>query len=124
MKLDVCTIQRAPGKILITADGWTADTTSHGFLGMTAHWIDVELEEIREGEVKSRQKWSLQSAVVGFRGLSGGHDGENLGRYFMGLTDHVGITSKTESKVSPDARTCFSQLIDTMILSPAFYCHA
>lgn len=77
------------GMISITADGWTADTTKTGFLGMTAHWI----------EVKEDGKWVLREAVIGFKPTVGTHDGDNLGRYMMGLLDRVGITSKTTSKV-------------------------
>jgi len=55
---------------------------------MTAHWI-----EVKDG------KWKMRAAVIGFKGLSGAHDGDNLGRYSVGLLDRVGITSKTGSKV-------------------------
>ena len=72
----------------ITQDGWSADTTKAGFQGMTAHWIAVT-----EG------KWKLKAAVIGFKALSGGHSGENLGRYSVGLLDRVGIMSKTGTKV-------------------------
>jgi hypothetical protein len=60
-----------------------------GFLGMTAHWIQV-----LEG------KWKLKAAVIGFKALSGTHSGENLGRYAVGLLDRVGIMDKTGSKAS------------------------
>jgi len=60
-----------------------------GFLGMTAHWIQV-----LEG------KWKLKAAVIGFKALSGAHSGENLGRYTVGLLDRVGIMDKTGSKAS------------------------
>lgn len=55
---------------------------------MTAHWIEVKDD-----------KWTLRSEVVGFQAISGGHDGNNLGRYFMGLCDRVGICGPNESKV-------------------------
>jgi hypothetical protein len=80
--------QSAPGKISITGDGWSADTTKMGFLGMTAHWIEVK-----------DQKWKMRSEVIGFKGLSGAHSGENLGRYAVGLLDRVGIMSNKTSKV-------------------------
>lgn len=40
--------------------------------------------------------------TFGSRGISGGHDSSNLGNYFMGLCDRVGICGPTlkESKVS------------------------
>jgi len=56
---------------------------------MTAHWIEVD-----------KGKWSLRSEVVGFQGISGEHSGWNLGRYFIGLCDRVGICKTGESKVS------------------------
>jgi hypothetical protein len=58
-----------------------------GFLGMTGHWIEV-----------IEKKWTLKSAVIGFKALSGSHNGENLGRYGVGLLDRVGIMDETESK--------------------------
>ena len=60
-----------------------------GFQGVTAHWI-----EVKEG------KWKMRNSVIGFRALSGAHDGENLGRYTVGLLDRVGIMDKKRSKVS------------------------
>ena len=74
----------------ITQDGWSADTTKMGFLGMTAHWIQV-----KEG------KWKIRAAVIGFKALSGAHSGDNLSRYTVGLLEHVGIMDKNKSKASP-----------------------
>ena len=59
------------------------------FFGMMAHWV----------EVKGR-KWQLRSEVVGFQVISGSHSGLNLGRYFVGLCDRVGITMPEKSKVT------------------------
>ena len=73
----------------MTSDGWTADNTKGAFLGMMAHWIDV-----KDGE------WKLRAEVVGFKPISGEHSGENLGRYFIGLCDHVGILNKESLKVT------------------------
>lgn len=81
-------LQKAPGKVSTTADGWTADNTKGSFLGMTAHWIDVT-----EG------RWKLRAEVVGFQPIAGEHSGRNLGRYFVGLCDRVGIMSQQGSKV-------------------------
>ena len=81
-------IQAAPGKVACTADGWTADNTKGSFLGVTAHWIEVK-----------GGKWKLRSEVVGFQAISGDHGGLNIGRYFVGLCDRVGITSHDKSKV-------------------------
>lgn len=57
---------------------------------MTAHWIDVDAKT---------EAWTLRSEVVGFRLLHGTHAGNNLGRYFLGLCDRIGITSSEYSKV-------------------------
>jgi hypothetical protein len=59
-----------------------------GFLGMTAHWIEVK-----------EKKWKMRAEAIRFKAISGTHSGENLGRYAVGLLDHVGIMSKQESKV-------------------------
>jgi hypothetical protein len=58
------------------------------FLGMMAHWIEVK-----------DSKWKLHSEVMGFQPISGEHSRENLGQYFVGLCNHVGIMSKNELKV-------------------------
>ena len=79
--------EAAPGKVSITQDGWSADTTKMGFQGMTVHWI-----EVKEG------KWTMRAEVIGFRVLSGAHSGENLGRYSVGLLNSVGIMDKNGSK--------------------------
>jgi hypothetical protein len=55
---------------------------------MTAHWI-----EVIDG------KWKLRAEVVGFKAVSGDHGGWNLGCYFMGLCDRVGITNAHGTKV-------------------------
>ena len=67
-----------------------ADTTKAGYLGMTAHWIDVNAQT---------EAWTLRAEVVGFRLLHGTHAGKNLGCYFVGLCDRVGIMSPEYSKV-------------------------
>ena len=66
-----------------------------GFLGLMAHWIVV-----------GDGVWELQVAVIGFKSISGGHDGLNLGRYMVGLMDRVGITGQDFSKVSFPHRVC------------------
>ena len=72
----------------MTQDGWSTDTTKMGFQGMTAHWIEVKDD-----------KWTMRAVVIGFKALSGAHNGENLGRYTVGLLDHVGIMDKKGLKV-------------------------
>jgi hypothetical protein len=55
---------------------------------MTAHWIQVKDD-----------KWEMRSEVIGFRPISGDHSGENLGRYFVGVCDRIGIMDAHRSKV-------------------------
>jgi hypothetical protein len=78
------------GKSQGRGDGnsWSADTTKAAFLGMTAHWIEVK-----------EKKWKLRSEVIVFQAISGAHDSDNLGRYFTGLCDRVGICSQKGTKV-------------------------
>ena len=71
---------------------WSADTTKAAFLGVTAHWIDVKG---REGG----ETWEMRSEVIGFRSVSGDHSGKNLGRYFVGVSDRIGIMNTKRSKV-------------------------
>ena len=82
-------LERALGKISITVDTWTAETMKKGFLGVTAHWIDVV-----------DCTWMLHSAVICFKCISGDHSGLNLGRYVVGVLDRVGIIGKDFSKVT------------------------
>ena len=81
-------IQAAPGLISTTADMWTVDTTKAAFLGVTGHWIKVK------GET-----WEMRLEVIGFRSVSGDHSGKNLGRYFVGVCDRIGIMNTKRSKV-------------------------
>ena len=41
----------------------------------------------------------MRSEVIGFRPISGDHSGENLGHYFMGVCDRIGIMDTHQSKV-------------------------
>lgn len=62
---------------------WSVDTTKAAFLGVTAHWIEVK-----------KESWVMRSEVIGLRAVSGDHGGENLGRYFVGVCDRIGLTPK------------------------------
>ena len=52
----------------MTADVWTAESMKVGFLGVMVHWIGVK-DKI----------WTLKSAVIGLRAISGTHAGDNMG---------------------------------------------
>jgi hypothetical protein len=90
--LKLTILQTTPGKISTTADMWTVDTTKAAFLGVTAHWIEVKMEP--------QETWEMRSEVIGFRSVSGDHSGNNLGRYFVGVCDRIGIMDAERSKVS------------------------
>lgn len=78
------------GRVSITIDLWSADQTKASFLGITAHWIHIN-------SVSS--KWTLQTKVIAFRGIVGAHSGDNIGCYFVGLCEWVGLVSAGSSKV-------------------------
>ena len=59
-------------------------------MGITAHWI----------ESKSPGHWALHTEVIAFKSIAGAHNGENLGRYFVGLCKQVGVIGSTSAKVS------------------------
>jgi hypothetical protein len=80
--------QATPGRVSTTTDLWTEDKTKASFIGITGHWIQVKDSE-----------WRLRSEVVSFRGLTGTHSSGNIGRYFVRLSEHVGIITTTSSKV-------------------------
>jgi len=73
---------------------------------MTAHQIDVK-----------DAKWKMWSEVVGFKGVLGDHGGDNLGQYFMGLCDHMGIHNQNESKVSHSTNVILIRLSSDKVLS-------
>ena len=75
-----------------------------GFLGMTAHWIEVK-----------EKKSIMRLEVIGFKALSGAHTGENLGRYAIGLLDCVRVVDEIRSKVRHALNLCHYNL------TPIFY---
>lgn len=81
-------IKRAPGKISVNWDLWTADTSKLSYFGLAAQWISVE-----DGS------WMFRAEVIACHRILGAHNGTNLGHYFMRFTERVGITSK-DSKTS------------------------
>jgi hypothetical protein len=76
---------------------------------MTAHWIEVTDEQ-----------WKLRAEVVGFQPISGEHSGENLGKYFVGLCDRVGITSEKHSKVRRRKAVCYKIADNSFQLACSF----
>jgi len=101
--------------VSITADVWMADKMKKGFLGMTAHWIKVEV--VSENE----ECWTLKSAVIGFQMISDGHDRKNLGHYIVGITDRVGITGHNSFKVSAHMHRPFLHQQSNFTCHPALH---
>ncbi|KAF8235082.1 hypothetical protein L208DRAFT_1543662 [Tricholoma matsutake] len=54
-------LQAAPGMIFTTADGWTVDTTKAGFLGMTAHWIQLLTATLNNASSNTTKCETIQS---------------------------------------------------------------
>ena len=61
---------------------------------MMAHWIQVKDD-----------KWKMRAEVVRFKAISGDNGRRNLGCYFMGLCDHVGICNRNGTKVRVKSET-------------------
>jgi hypothetical protein len=80
------------GRISTTTDLWTADQTKASFMGITAHWIEID---------KATGEWLLSSSAIAFRSIAGAHDGANLAQHFIGLCGRAGIInlSVNNSKV-------------------------
>ena len=78
------------GHVSITTDLLSVDQTKMSFMGITVHWIKIDI---------STNKWSLVSQVIAFQAITGMHNRSNLGRYLVGLCEHTGIITKTNSKV-------------------------
>ena len=82
--------------------------TRKGFLGMTAHWVKV-----------ANGVWTLHSTVIRFHNTSGGHGGDNMGWYMVGLMDHAGIMGKDFSKVRFHIHSSTENQCTDKIITPA-----
>jgi hypothetical protein len=76
------------GKISITLDCWTSPNNK-AFLGITAHYVDSD--------------WALQSLLLDFFPLTGGHTGENLCRAFVDVCVRRGILDKLQGVTTDNA---------------------
>jgi len=104
----------APGLISTTADMWSADMTKLAFLDVTAHWIDMKG---REGE----EMWEMHSEVISFQSVSGDHSGKNLGQYFVGVCDRIGIMNTKRSKVQSGLSFRFWYWMSDASIAPHSY---
>lgn len=64
--------------------------TKASFMGITAHWIESDAQT---------STWALCKEVIAFRAISGPHDGVNLGGYFVGLCERVGLIGGQSTRV-------------------------
>ena len=94
-------IAAAPGNISTLWDMWTVPHTSDPIMGMLLQWIEVRVDG----------GWVFRDEVGAFRKIFGKHDGGNLGRYFVGLLDRAGVTSRKHSKVRLDCFITFSAIL-------------
>ena len=101
------------GRVSTTTDLWSVDQTKLSFMGITAHWIEVNNES---------GKWELMSEVIAFRTVFGPHDGSNLGRYFIGLCERAGIITKTDCKVCHPNIARLGLALIVIYLSPQLFC--
>ena len=81
-------IGAALGLVSVTWDLWTEDHTSNPHFGLTGQWIEVKGDS-----------WKLRVEVFAFHVITGAHDGDNLGRWFVRFLDRAGVTLKTHNKV-------------------------
>ena len=65
-------------------------------------------------------KWLLHSEVVGFKAISGDHSSWNLGQYFVGLCDCVGICQPKASKVH-GIWTLFDMMLISYVIPTALH---
>jgi hypothetical protein len=57
-------------------------------MGVTAHWISTDAGV-----------WSLEKEVIAFKGLTGRHDGQNLGAHLLACLRRVKIVTGSTNKV-------------------------
>ena len=74
----------------MTTDLWSVDQMKAAFMGVTAHWIEMDT---------STSQWKLCSEVIAFQGIFGAHSGLNLGHSFVSLCECSGIITNNSTKV-------------------------
>lgn len=72
-------LQAAPGKISLTADGWSS-RTMRGYFVVTAHWIDVD--------------WTLQHSILRFIYFPRPHNSSTTATLLTQIIHQYGIESK------------------------------
>jgi hypothetical protein len=78
------------GKISFTTDMWS-DPNLTPFMAVTAHWIEVKVQQTTQGPQKIL---NLQADLIGFVRVPGKHDGEHMAQAFIYVAERIGILSK------------------------------
>lgn len=77
--------------VSVTVDIWT-DRTMHGFLGVTAHFMELD-----------RSNPSLQSVLLSCERFTGSHTGERISEKFEEVCDNFNIKHKLDYIISDNA---------------------
>lgn len=93
MKNQAEEIKGIVGLVATCADMWSSPSNKMPFMGANGAYIVIKM---RKGK---RPQWVLKTTILGFRGVEGAHDGENLGRYLFSVYQRAGIID-VENKVS------------------------
>jgi hypothetical protein len=81
-------LQETPGRISFAIDAWTSPN-NHGFLGITAHWIDHD--------------WAIRSLLLNLVPLSGSHSGANMCAEFVATCQDFGVLTKLRAITTDSA---------------------
>ena len=71
-------------------DVWS-DPNLAPYMGVTAHWVAMGVDESISGSVK---RLVLRSELIGFQRIPGSHTGEHLAHVLLSVIYRIGITSK------------------------------
>jgi hypothetical protein len=86
-----------PSRISITFDAWTSKAYDP-YLAITAHYIDVPLDQPLE--------WELKSKLLGFEELQGSHTGANVAVKIVEALDQYDIRKKVSLMSSFGTPAC------------------
>ncbi|KAF9060115.1 hypothetical protein BDP27DRAFT_1370813 [Rhodocollybia butyracea] len=72
-------MQTVIGLVATCGDMWSSPSNKMPFFGAMSSYILIIPRK------KKRPLWKLKSTILGFRSVEGAHDGDNLGRYYLGM---------------------------------------
>lgn len=93
MKDKAVEIKSLIGRVAVCGDMWSSPNNKMPYMGTNGAYIVVKKRK------KGRPQWILKTTILGFRGVDGAHNGQNLGRYLFGIFRRAGIID-IENKVS------------------------